>query len=502
MLQIRNFTPRPYQEDIVKTCVENNTLVVLPTGLGKTKVAILTAVRRLELEPGSFVIMVTPTRPLANQIRNEFLECTTLDSDEIVLLTGTIAPEKRQELYAAVKVIVATPQTIEEDVEKRRVNLAKCSLLVIDEAHRSRARFANTIVAKQYNEQRENMRIVALTASPGATKVKIDEVCANLFIDRVEIRSEQDEKVKEFVQEKKAEHLEVELPPALKEIHRLVKEVYTAKVEGLRNFGFTKPAAYVSKKDIILFQMVLQKSVATNKAAYFGLSVAAQAMKLSFALEMLETQGLQVFLLFMEKLKTEQTKAAQVISNDRDIVQAMEKARKLKDAGLEHPKILLLGDIVTRQMEVKPDARVIVFASYRNTVDCLMEVLRAKRMRVARLVGQKEGQSQKEQIETIRAFGAGIFNCLITTNIGEEGLSISEADTAIFYDNSPSSIRRIQRAGRVGRLKSGRIVFMITKGTRDEAYFWKAKRDEARMKNILYGMKDKEEKKQSRLGKF
>ena len=115
----------------------------------------------------------------------------------------------------------------------------------------------------------------------------------------------------------------------------------------------------------------------------------------------------------------------------------------------------------------------------------------------------KKTASQLQQLAVIEEFNSGKYNCLVTTSIGEEGLHIGEADVAIFYDNTPSSIRKIQRAGRIGRLKPGKIIFMITKGTRDSAYYWKSIKDESRMKGILYKMKEETTQfKEEQLTKF
>ncbi len=170
MIEIKNFTPRQYQEDIFNNSKEANTLVCLPTGTGKTKNAIMLTVYRLNEYPNSKVLICSPTKPLSNQICEEFKECTNLDDNKIKLLTGAIKPEERSEMYKESTVIVATPQTIQKDLENDRVRLDDFSMLCIDEAHRSREKFANTIVAKKYLDQAKNPRILALTASPGGTK--------------------------------------------------------------------------------------------------------------------------------------------------------------------------------------------------------------------------------------------------------------------------------------------------------------------------------------------
>ena len=75
------------------------------------------------------------------------------------------------------------------------------------------------------------------------------------------------------------------------------------------------------------------------------------------------------------------------------------------------------------------------------------------------------------------------------TSISEEGLDLPKVDYAIFYEAVPSEIRAIQRRGRVGRQSTGKIIFLLTKGTRDESYYWSAFHKEKRMKSILYNIK-------------
>ncbi len=490
-MQIKNFDPRPYQEKIVETAKKKNTLVVLPTGLGKTKVAILLTKERLTTFENTKVVIVTPTKPLAAQIQKEFRECLDIPKEKVILLTGAIAPEKRKELYKEAQIIVATPQTIEEDIEKKRIPLEEISLLIIDEAHRSRERFANTVVAKIYQEQGKNQRILALTASPGSTKEKIDEVCKNLFIDAVEIRNETDTEVIPYLQKKEIEYYYVELPPEIRAVHELMKTTYKERMENIKSFIPYKPVSAINKLDLLKLQPYLQRQIKLkNNSAYYGLSLVAQLLKLNHAVEMIETQGISSFCEFIKKLETEETKAAKNILKEPKVQQARVAAEQLLEKETDHPKINKLKELLQKTTEEKPDARIIIFATYRNTVDTLLNTIRKIGISAIKLVGQKEGLTQKEQIATIQEFNDGKYNCLITTSIGEEGLHIGEADMAIFYDNSPSSIRKIQRSGRVGRMKSGKIIFMITKNTKDAAYFYKSRRDESKMKTILEDMKE------------
>lgn len=101
-------------------------------------------------------------------------------------------------------------------------------------------------------------------------------------------------------------------------------------------------------------------------------------------------------------------------------------------------------------------------------------------------------------------FREGKINLLISTAVGEEGLDIPGVDLAIFYEAVPSEIRNIQRRGRTGRKRPGRVVVLLMKGTRDEAFYWSAVHKEKRMKKTLkeMGRERQEDKSQKSLEEF
>ena len=163
-----SFKPRLYQETILYTCIKDNTLIILPTGLGKTKTAILLATHRLNNFPNSKIIFLTPTKPLADQICKEFISSTDLKEDEVNLFTGYIQPKNREKLWNTSKVIVGTPQTIESDLINKRIKFEDTCLLIFDEAHRAIQDYSYTWLAKQYQNTAKFPRIIGLTASPGS----------------------------------------------------------------------------------------------------------------------------------------------------------------------------------------------------------------------------------------------------------------------------------------------------------------------------------------------
>lgn len=492
-MELKNFTPRLYQKHIFETALNNNTLVVLPTGLGKTPISVMLAVERLNKFPNSKAVILAPTKPLCEQHINTFNDYTTIPTEKIVLLTGLIKPNIRKELWENALVIVATPQTIDSDLKNNRVSLENVSMLCIDECHRSREKFANTIVTQNYIKQGKNQKILGLTASPGSTKQRINEICLNLNLNAVEIRTEQDEDVKSYIQKKDIKWIKVDLTENIKEIRDNIQSVYKDVLKKIKNLGVTKPLELINKKDLLLLQKQFQKKIKErNRIAFYGVSLIAQAIKLEHAITLLETQGIKALEEYWQKLKTEETKAAQNIIKNKNIIKAILLTQDLIKKNFIHPKTEKLCEIIQKELQKNKNSKIIVFANYRFTVNELVEILKnIQNAKPVKLVGQKEGLTQKQQIQIIKDFEKDIYNVLITTSIGEEGIHISSADIAIFYESIPSEIRSVQRRGRVARIKLGKIIYLITKGTKDEAFYWSSFHKEKKMKKLLYGMQNK-----------
>jgi Fanconi anemia group M protein len=215
---------------------------------------------------------------------------------------------------------------------------------------------------------------------------------------------------------------------------------------------------------------------------------------MDYILELLETQTLNCALKFIEKLKKDPSKSAKSLINESWFSKCVRLLNEAIEKGVDNPKIKKIVEIIEDQLKNNNKSKIIIFANFRNTVEDMTNILnKIDGISAIKLVGQKEGISQKKQIATIKQFEEGLYNVLVGTSISEEGLNISGgSDLAIFYDNVSTSIRRIQRAGRVGRIKAGRIIFLMNKDTRDIAYYWKSKKEENKMKNILTNMNNKE----------
>jgi Fanconi anemia group M protein len=492
--------PREYQLKIAETASKKNTLVVLPTGAGKTLISLLVGINRLEKFPESKILITSPTRPLNAQHKKTFENFTKINPEEIVLITGKIKPEEREKLYKIGKVITATPQCIKNDLENGRLSLENFSFITFDESHRAVKDYAYTYVAKKYMEQAKNPLILALTASPGGSFERIEEIKRNLFIEAVEIRTERDEDMKKYVQPIKKDWVYVELPEDFEKIKVLLQEKLKENLTWLKEHNFIQTSRVTKKSLLMLQEKFAQRMVEdSNYSFMWAVIKVAEAIKIEHALELLETQGISPLLDFFEKIERSKRKSDRELIKDLKVREAIKIAKYLHSNGTEHPKLEKLLYIVKDLLRENPSNRIIVFANYRSTIDKINEVMRENGIKSEILIGQAvkkgKGLTQKQQIEIIKRFANGDFNVLIGSQISEEGLDLVASHVAIFYDQVSSPIRAIQRRGRVGRQIPGKVIFLITKSTRDEAFFWSSYQKEKKMKKIVYNLKEQTTKK-------
>ena len=480
---------REYQESAVAVALNRNTLVVLPTGLGKTIIALFVAIQRLGKFPDSKILFLAPTKPLAQQHVESFKKHLALEESQFALMTGEEPAQNRKVLWEKARAVFATPQTIENDLMTDDINLRDVSLVVFDEAHRAVGEYAYVFIAKKYAEQGKNPLSLALTASPGSSKEKIDEIVRNLNIEEVEIKTDRDRDVRPYVERMDAEWVKVELPENFKRLRDLLRGAMKDYFAYLRKNGCLpgKDLAGLGKRDLLELQSQLRQRMLAGENVWNEISDAAALLKIQHGLELLETQGIASLDEYMKRLRTQKSKAVNVLMKREDITSAVGLAQILHNQGVDHPKLVKLKEIIKEQLERKRYSKIIVFAHYRDSVDKILSILDGEKDVAARkLIGQatkgeQKGMSQKEQKEMLSEFNNNIFNVLVGSSVAEEGLDIEEVDLVVFYEPIPSEIRTIQRRGRTARKKPGRLIILITIGTKDETYFWAAFHKERKM---------------------
>ncbi len=468
---------REYQINIFNAIKERNSMVVLPTGLGKTMIAAMMAAHHVARGK---VLFLAPTKPLCEQHYETLRKVLTVE--EIYLITGEKTKKnKRKEIYDKAEIIVATPQTIENDMEF--INFSEFRLAIFDECHRCVGNYAYVPIARKCVES--GVITLGLTASPGSSYSRLKEVVENLGIEHIEVRSEYDADVKPYIPQRKMKWLLIDMPHEIKALSAVMDAMIKDFLQELRKYiKISSSPRRVTKKMLIDLQNKLQSRVKGGGSIYGAISTVSALIKIYHLKEMLTSQGIGAAINYMEKMDGDSSKAAKRI-------RANPRYRKIKDAILsleyKNPKLDVAKKLLISHFRERKDARVIIFAEYRDTIDAIYEELRRiDGIRAARFVGQAKGSnggmSQDEQKRVIEDFRKGIYNVLISTSIGEEGIDIPATSMVLFYEPVPSAIRHIQRRGRTARGgMPGEVYILIMRGSRDEAYYWSSRRKEKKM---------------------
>jgi Fanconi anemia group M protein len=491
---------RDYQSNIAESCLSRSTLVVLPTGLGKTIIA-LQVIASVLKDKGPKILFMAPTKPLVEQhaafLRNNLL------NENITVFTGEVGSAKRGKMWNENDIIVSTPQVIVNDILGSKISMEDVKLVVFDEAHRAVGDYAYVFIGKRCSEL--GTLVMGMTASPGSQPEHIIEVCGNLGIEGVEIRTEYDPDVVSYVHDIEVNWKRVELPEEMKVLSKELKGAMDEQVKELQRFGFLEGKKFATTKDILLVGQEIRKKLRTGKSPslFTAATVQALALKINHSIELLETQGPAALRNYFERLEEEANSkgssraSRQVVKNPRMI-----KAKAMAaHASYDHPKLKVAIDVIGDQLKYNPDSRIILFTHFRDTAElAAREVGKIAGARSLRFVGQAsrgrdKGLKQKEQVEAIAKFSSGERNVLVATSVAEEGLDIPSTDLVVFYEPIPSEIRTIQRRGRTGRRKAGKVVILMAKDSRDEAYYWASRSKEKRMhkelENLRSRLKDK-----------
>ena len=480
---------REYQIRIAEEATRKNVLVILPTALGKTVIAILAAAHFLYNFGDKKVLVMAPTRPLVFQHWESFLRFLRIDQESVEVLTGKTSPAYRMAAWERnSRLYFATPQVVANDLE-RGLRLEDFSLLVFDECHRARKNYAYTKVAKAYVSQCPYPIILAMTASPGAEREKIEEICRSLFIEHIEIRTEEDPDVLPYISRVRLEYLPVALPAEYEEVKKALREMLDERLRALAEMGIVKkPPKYIFRSDLLEIGEKIREAISggAGGALYHAAILQSTALSLFHALELLESQGLYTLRKFVERLMKSRKRGHRQIVGELRQRGVLDKLMRLD---IDHPKLDAVEKVVVEQLRMNPTSRVIVFTQYRDTVSKVVERLRSLGIDSERFIGQarKEGggMSQREQRRVLQDFRDGKIRVLVATSIGEEGLDIPSVDLVVFYEPVPSEIRFIQRKGRTGRRRFGRVVVLAAERSVDAAYFWSTRRKVEKMKRVV-----------------
>jgi len=481
---------RAYQLEAVDEALTGSSMLVLPTAAGKTVVAWMVIAERLESTSG-WILFVAPTVALVEQHLRGL--SPALENIAPISITGQNPVAKRPDLWGSSRVIVATPQVVRNDVLRGALDLSDCSLLVVDEAHHATGEHAMAKVGELYHSQSSNPLVFATTASPGSRKDLVREVCTTLGIDRIHLRPSEDPMLAKHLAGLELQEIKVTVPDEIRELAGPLVLWQRGIVDRQRRLGRYVMPGVISHTGLSNAMDRAQTAISRGESnAYQSVSQIATAMRLHHLINHLLSQGCAAsreFLLRLSSGDRSTTKSARGFLRDPRISGLMSS---LEEMGEMHSKVGAVRRLVRERLRRDPKSRVIVFATFRDTVSALeLALSELKGARPVRFVGQSsrggsEGLTAKQQVERLDEFRDGSANVLVATSVGEEGLDIPSADLVIFYEPVPSEIRTIQRRGRTGRHREGEVVVLIAEETRDEGSWAIAERREEYMRRAVH----------------
>lgn len=479
-----NLPFRTYQHTIIQSCLIENTLCSLPTGLGKTFIASVVMLNFYRWFKDAKIIFMAPTKPLVSQQIDACLRITGIPRHDCSVLMGGVKQRDREHEWANKRVFFATPQVVELDLDGEILDPRTVSLLVVDEAHHTSGKYSYGTVVKKLLDAHQSFRVLGLTATPASKVEGVQSVVQHLLISHLEVKGEQDPDVQQYMHNREEVKINVDLGSDIRELLSVAGQVLkpTLSMMGskgvLHNTDIAKISLFGVKKEIERYMFRTKHLGPAAQYKYRG--IGAVVASIAHATQLLQHQGITQFYDTLKRRHDEEmarkqpTKSYEQAGDIGSILEAA-KAIMSKEGYLAHPKLNYLGSELNEFFSKAPEGAAtgtcIIFARFRSTVNVIMEYLtNFPQVKPHEFIGQApsreegggRGMTQKKQQEVISKFRKGVYNTLVATSIAEEGLDIGQVDLIICYDSNASPITSLQRMGRTGRSRDGRVVLLMT----------------------------------------
>ncbi|XP_017981036.1 PREDICTED: uncharacterized protein LOC18592978 isoform X1 [Theobroma cacao] len=481
-----NVPLRDYQFAITKTALFSNTLVALPTGLGKTLIAAVVIYNYFRWFPDGKIVFAAPSRPLVMQQIEACHNIVGIPQEWTIDMTGQISPTRRASFWKTKRVFFVTPQVLEKDIQSGTCLAKYLVCLVIDEAHRALGNYSYCVAVRELMAMPVHLRVLALTATPGSKQPAIQKIIDNLYISTLEYRNESDPDVSPYVHNRKIELIEVPLGQDAAEVNNRLLEVIRPYVARLHVVGLIQNRDYQTLSPVDLlnsrdkFRQAPPPDLPHVKhgevETYFAVLITLYHIR-----KLLSSHGIRpAYEMLEEKLR--QGPFSRLMSKNEDIMNAKLLMQRSLSHGAPSPKLSKMLEVLVDHFHTKDpqNSRVIIFSNFRGSVRDIMNALASigDLVKATEFIGQSsgkalKGQSQKVQQAVLEKFRAGGYNVIVATSIGEEGLDIMEVDLVICFDANVSPLRMIQRMGRTGRKHEGQVVVLACQGSELKGYMRK-----------------------------
>uniref|UniRef100_A0A8C9SXT8 RNA helicase n=1 Tax=Scleropages formosus TaxID=113540 RepID=A0A8C9SXT8_SCLFO len=506
---------RPYQVDVARSALEGkNIIICLPTGSGKTRVAVYITKEHLdrcrrEGKPGKVVVLVNKVPLVEQHYSTEFgkyLKCRyrveRVSGNSQLKISFSDVVRKND-------IIICTAQILENSLARAKsgedegVCLSEFSLVVIDECHHTqKGGVYNHIMFRYLKQKHKNARrikeqndpipipqILGLTASPGVgganNQKKAEEhilkICANL--DAFGIMTGCLGEHKKDPYKKIASAEERKEDPFGDVIKRIMNAIHVhAGLDPLCNPGTQNYE-----------QWVVQKEQNAAKEENQKVRVCAQHLRqYNEALHQSNTIRMSDAFRFLKKYyneekrkkaapeEEEEEEAIGVTETERFLFQLFKDNKAELQRLAEHPEyenktLSTLRSVILQEFTGRDEARGIIFTRTRLSAIALSQWIQENKkfeeagVRGSHLIGAGDQSVVKpmtsnEQKEVLRKFRTGEINLLIATTVAEEGLDIKECNIVIRYGLVTNEIAMIQARGR-GRAEDSSYTLVELEGS-------------------------------------
>ena len=503
-----NMDERVYQRVIIAAAMFENTLVALPTGLGKTFIAATVMLNYYRWFPDLKIVFMAPTRPLVAQ---QIKACALITGIPALEMAVLIEKPKamRQALWDKHRVFFSTPQVVDNDLRNQVVLGELMCLLVMDEAHRAKGNYAYNNVAQFMARLGTQCRVLALTATPATTLEGVQELVTNLKISKLAVRTDKLDDIVPYLQEKPLIRRRIGPLNEISQIMLLLADAVKPILDQANARGILNVfnPLYLLKMACVEALRKMQMDTSMGPARFSAAPMLKVLLMVGDAMSKPKIYGIKHFWQWFEAKDAEQKKSKGKMMREFWDHPNIDEVRQLAKEVAENPKAVghpkttaALDELEIFFAEADDLLRVIIFTELRAlALELVLAIAECKGARPHIFIGQAgakdaqvvasdnaanprtrgkqiefdnavdsskhvhaQGMSQTVQKRIISEFKLGKHNVLVATSIGEEGLDIGEVDLIICYDLTLLPIKNIQRMGRTGRKRAGKVVLLFS----------------------------------------
>uniref|UniRef100_A0A8C7STR0 RNA helicase n=1 Tax=Oncorhynchus mykiss TaxID=8022 RepID=A0A8C7STR0_ONCMY len=504
---------RDYQMDVARPALEGkNIIICLPTGSGKTRVAVYITKehldsRRKEGRPGKVVVLVNKV-PLVEQhystefwkfLKNKY-KVERVSGDSQLKISFTDIVQKND-------IVICTAQLLENYLERAHsgdddgIKLSDLSLIVIDECHHTqKGGVYNHIMIRYLKQKHKNAKlkkeqkdtvaipqILGLTASPGvggAKKIEKAEehilrICANLDAYKImtgnlgENKKEPHKKIA-TAEERKEDPFGDVLKGVMNAIH-IHAELNPTCDLGTQNYEqwVVQKEQNAAKEENQKVRVCAEHLRQYNEALYLGKTIRmwdAFSFLDKYFDEELKKKVAPEDEEAIIKTDTERFLFTLFKGNSKVKLQELAKLPQYENNSLAKLRTKILHEFTSREK-----ARGIIFTKTRRSAIALaqwvqenskFEEVGVKACHVIGGGGQSvvKPMTAAEQRDVLNKFQNAEINLLIATTVAEEGLDIAACNFVIRYELVTNEIAMIQARGR-GRAEDSSYTLVAGEGS-------------------------------------